>query len=105
MARLSQALTWLSEEPDHSFTLNMVFRRGWPGLADFLLLPKPWALGRAARTLERVLFLGKRVRVCDVRGLAHLVVLAGGFVESGRGPCGTADAGRFEACRVPGAGR
>jgi hypothetical protein len=55
---VSSALAWLCEEPDHSFTLNMVFRRGWPGLADLLLLPKQWTLGRAARTLERVLFLG-----------------------------------------------
>ena len=62
---LSQALTWLCEEPDHSFTFNMILRRGWPGLADLLLLPKQWTLGRAARTLERVLFLG---------GLAVLLV-------------------------------
>jgi hypothetical protein len=58
MARLSEALTWLCEEPDHSFTLGMVLRRGWPGLADVILLPRQWILGRAARTLERVLFLG-----------------------------------------------
>jgi|SRR5579863_8854965 hypothetical protein len=56
--RVSQALTWLCEEPDHSFTFNMILRRGWPGLADLLLLPKQWTLGRAARTIERVLFLG-----------------------------------------------
>ena len=55
---VSSALAWLCEEPDHSFTLNMVFRRGWPGLADIFLLPKQFTLGRAARTLERVLFLG-----------------------------------------------
>ena len=55
---VSKALAWLCEEPDHSFTLNFVFRRGWPGLADFFLLPKQLTLGRAARTLERVLFLG-----------------------------------------------
>jgi len=55
---VSNALAWLCEEPDHSFTLNMVYRRGWPGLADLLLLPKQLTLGRAARTLERVLFLG-----------------------------------------------
>ena len=30
---VSQALTWLCEEPDHSFTFNMILRRGWPGLA------------------------------------------------------------------------
>ena len=65
MTRLSQAPTWLAEEPDHSFTLNMVFLRGWPSLAEFLLLPKPWTLGRAARTLERVLCLGS-VFACAV---------------------------------------
>jgi len=65
---LSQALTWLCEEPDHSFTFNMILRRGWPGLADFFLLPKQLTLGRAARTLERVLFLG---------GLAAFAVVGG----------------------------
>jgi hypothetical protein len=55
---VSSALAWLCEEPNHSFTLNMVYRRGWPGLADLFLLPKQLTLGRAARTLERVLFLG-----------------------------------------------
>jgi len=65
---VSRALTWLCEEPDHSFTFNMVFRRGWPGLADFFLLPKQLTLGRAARTLERCLFLG---------GLAAFAVVGG----------------------------
>ena len=65
---VSKALAWLCEEPDHSFTLNFVFRRGWPGLADFFLLPKQLTLGRAARTLERVLFLG---------GLAAFAVVGG----------------------------
>jgi hypothetical protein len=36
--KVSRALAWLCEEPDHSFTLNMVFRRGWPALADFFLM-------------------------------------------------------------------
>ena len=35
---VSKALGWLCEEPEHSFTLNKIFRRGWPGLADFFLL-------------------------------------------------------------------
>ena len=65
---VSKALAWLCEEPDHSFTLNFVFRRGWPGLADFFLLPEQLTLGRAARTLERVLFLG---------GLAAFAVVGG----------------------------
>ena len=46
----------------------MVFRRGWPGLSDFFLLPQQLTLGRAARTLERVLFLG---------GLAAFAVVGG----------------------------
>ena len=65
---VSKALAWLCEEPDHSFTFNMVLRRGWPGLADFFLLPKQLTLGRAARMLERVLFLG---------GLAAFAVVGG----------------------------
>jgi hypothetical protein len=65
---VSRALAWLCEEPDHSFTFNMVLRRGWPGLADFFLLPKQLTLGRAARMLERVLFLG---------GLAAFAVVGG----------------------------
>ena len=42
---VSKALGWLCEEPEHSFTLNKIFRRGWPGLANFFLLPKQlnWA--------------------------------------------------------------
>ena len=56
--RVSEALAWLCEEPLHSFTFNGVLRRGWPALADFFLLPKPLTLGRAARALERCLFLG-----------------------------------------------
>jgi hypothetical protein len=46
---VSKALGWLCEEPEHSFTLNKIFRRGWPGLANFFLLPKQLELGRAAR--------------------------------------------------------
>ena len=65
---VSKALAWLCEEPDHSFTFNMVLRRGWPGLADFFLLPQQLTLGRAARMLERVLFLG---------GLAAFAVVGG----------------------------
>jgi hypothetical protein len=52
------ALTWLCEEPLHSFTLNRFFRRGWPGLANFFLLPKLLELGRAARFIERAIFIG-----------------------------------------------
>ncbi|HZL25970.1 MAG TPA: hypothetical protein VFC39_05515 [Acidobacteriaceae bacterium] len=65
---VSKALGWLCEEPEHSFTLNKFFRRGWPGLANFFLLPKQLELGRAARTLERCLFLG---------GLAAFAVVGG----------------------------
>jgi hypothetical protein len=54
----SRALTWLCAEPDFSFTFNKVFRKGWPGLADFFLLPKPFTLGRAARFVERTIFIG-----------------------------------------------
>ncbi len=55
---VSRALTWLCEEPQHSFTLNKFLRRGWPGLANFFLLPKLLELGRAARLVERTIFLG-----------------------------------------------
>jgi hypothetical protein len=55
---VSKALGWLCEEPEHSFTLNKIFRRGWPGLSNFFLLPKRLELGRAARTLGRCLFWG-----------------------------------------------
>jgi len=65
---VSKALGWLCEEPEHSFTLNKLFRRGWPGLANFFLLPKQLELGRAARTLERCLFWG---------GLAAFAVVGG----------------------------
>ena len=65
---VSKALGWLCEEPEHSFTLNKIFRRGWPGLADLSLLPKQLELGRAVRTLERCLFLG---------GLAAFAVVGG----------------------------
>jgi len=52
------ALIWLCEEPRHSFTFNLYFRRGWPGLANFFLLPKPFTLGRAVRFIERTIFIG-----------------------------------------------
>jgi hypothetical protein len=55
---LSQALTWLCERPRGDFTVGWVLRRGWPGFADVVLLPKQLELGRAARLVERVIFLG-----------------------------------------------
>ena len=55
---ISRALTWLCEPPQGDFTLSWVLRRGWPGFAEVVLLPKPLALGRAARLVERVIFLG-----------------------------------------------
>jgi hypothetical protein len=33
-------------------------RRGWPGFASVVLLPKQLELGRAARLVERMIFLG-----------------------------------------------
>jgi hypothetical protein len=90
---LSRALTWLCEEPDHSFTLNMVFRRGWPGLANFFLLPRQLELGRAARALERVLFLGSLGAFAVVGGWPAMsiglvvelkaIALIAGFVTQG----------------------
>jgi hypothetical protein len=38
--------------------VGWVLRRGWPGFASVVLLPKQLALGRAARLVERVIFLG-----------------------------------------------
>lgn len=32
---VSKALGWRCEEPQHSFALNKIIRRGWPGLANF----------------------------------------------------------------------
>lgn len=55
---LSRGLAWLREEPDNSFTFNKLLRKGWPGLANFFLLPKPLELGRAARMVERTIFIG-----------------------------------------------
>jgi len=55
---LSRALTWLCERPQGDFTLGWLLRRGWPEFADVLLLPKPFELGRVARLVERVIFLG-----------------------------------------------
>jgi hypothetical protein len=55
---LSQALGWLCERPKGDFTVGWVLRSGWPGFAEAVLLPKPLELGRAARLVERVIFLG-----------------------------------------------
>src|ERR1039458_3074510 len=71
---VGQALTWLCEEPEHSFTFNNIFRRGWPGLASFFLLPKQLTLGRAARTLERCLFLGSLAAFAIVGGWPALSI-------------------------------
>ena len=71
---VGQALTWLCEEPEHSFTFNNIFRRGWPGLASFFLLPKQLTLGRAARTLERCLFLGSLAAFAIVGGRPALSI-------------------------------
>ena len=54
----SKALAWLREEPNNSITFNKVLRKGWPGLGNFFLLPKPLELGRAARLVERTIFIG-----------------------------------------------
>ena len=63
-----QTLAWLCEEPELSFTLNAVYRQGWPGLANFFLLPKQFRLGRAARFIERFIFLG---------GMAGFIIYGG----------------------------
>jgi hypothetical protein len=55
---LSRALAWLCEPPQGDFTLSRTLRRGWPGFASFVLLPKALELGRAARLVERMIFLG-----------------------------------------------
>jgi hypothetical protein len=53
-----RALTWLCERPQGDFTLGWVLRKGWPGFPSVVLLPKQLELGRAARLVERVIFLG-----------------------------------------------
>jgi hypothetical protein len=53
-----RVLTWLCERPQGDFTLAWLLRRGWPGFANFVLLPKQLELRRAARLVERVIFLG-----------------------------------------------
>lgn len=55
---LSLTLTWLCERPRGDFTVGWVLRRGWPGFANVVLLLKQLELGRAARLIERVIFLG-----------------------------------------------
>jgi hypothetical protein len=35
-----------------------VLRRGWPAFASVVLLPKQLEVGRAARLVERLIFLG-----------------------------------------------
>ena len=41
------------------FPIERTPARGWPGFADLVLLPKQLELGRAARLVERVIFLGE----------------------------------------------
>lgn len=53
-----RVLTWLCERPRGDFTVGWVLRRGWPGFANVVLLPKQLELGRAARLVERIIFLG-----------------------------------------------
>src|ERR1700738_1746043 len=55
---ISRTSTWLCERPRGDFTVGWVPRRGWPGLANVVLLPKQLELGRAARLVERIIFLG-----------------------------------------------
>jgi hypothetical protein len=50
---LSRSLAWLREPPG-DFTVRWVLRRGWPGFANVVLLPKQLELVR----VERVIFLG-----------------------------------------------
>jgi hypothetical protein len=46
---ISQTLTWLCERRRGDFTVGWVLRRGWPGFANVVLLPKQLELGRSAR--------------------------------------------------------
>ncbi len=70
---VSKALGWLCEEPEHSFTLNKIFRRGWPALADFFNCPSGlnWAtprgrlIGACFREAWRLSEMGERT--CDLR--------------------------------------
>ena len=55
---ISGGLEWLCAEPRQNFTLSALLRRGWPGFASVVRLPKQLELGRAARLVERVIFFG-----------------------------------------------
>jgi hypothetical protein len=55
---ISGGLEWLCAEPRQNFTLSALLRRGWPSFASVVLLSKQFELGRAARLVERVIFLG-----------------------------------------------
>ena len=93
---ISRALTWLCEEPRRQFTLSGILRRGWPGFANFVLLPKQLELGRLARLVERVIFLG---------GMAGLIYYGGLPLGSLGRPGGLTDAilgDRWEAVRSAG---
>lgn len=78
-----QTLAWLCDEPERSFTFNAVLRRGWPALASFFLLPKQLRLGRAARFVERTIFLG---------GTAGFVIYGGLPISSLTNKAGLIDA-------------
>ncbi len=56
--RINRALDYLCARPRGDFTIGWVLRRGWPGFARVVLLPEQLELGRAARLVERVIFLG-----------------------------------------------
>lgn len=79
---LSSALAWL-REPSDFFTLDKLLRKGWPGLANFFSLQKPLELGRAARLVERTIFLG---------GMACFIYFGGLPVGSLRHKAGLTDA-------------
>jgi hypothetical protein len=64
-----QVLTWLCERPRGDFTVGWILRRGWPGFASVVLLPKQLELGRAARLVERVIFLGSMAAFIYYGGL------------------------------------
>jgi hypothetical protein len=55
---ISGGLEWLCAERRQNVTLSALLRRGWPGFASVVLLPKQLELGRAARLVERVIVLG-----------------------------------------------
>ena len=69
----------------------------WPGLANFFLLPRLLTLGRAARFVERTIFIGGMAGFVAARG----VLRASASVMARRSSCQTAVVQRATVNRQP----